>query len=312
MIYVIGSLRNPKIPEVSAALREHGFEVFDDWYAAGPHADDSWRDYEQARGHSLQRALRGYAARHVFDHDKFHLSRSHGGVMVMPAGKSAHLELGYLSGQGRPVWTLFDAEPDRYDVMSQFSSCCFSLPELVGAVKGFKWPKYLYTVQLNLSDALWLAGLLEGEASFVLDSVGTGRPRPRIALQMTDEDTIRRVAALLDSRVWGPYVKDAPRKPVWACGISGIKAAEYMRVLRPYMGVRRGAAIDKVLLDWEPHKFRTWRRKGNESARRLRAQSETREGYGCRARTSSTTQTHNGHALLGGLEVVRPDPRDEG
>ena len=39
-LYVIGSLRNPAVPQVAKRLREAGFLVFDDWYAAGPEADD--------------------------------------------------------------------------------------------------------------------------------------------------------------------------------------------------------------------------------------------------------------------------------
>lgn len=40
-VYVIGSLRNPRIPEIANELREKlGCEVFDDWHAAGPHGDD--------------------------------------------------------------------------------------------------------------------------------------------------------------------------------------------------------------------------------------------------------------------------------
>lgn len=121
MIYLIGSLRNPSVPEVAARLRDAGHEVFDDWYAAGPEADDYWQQYEVARGHDFQQALRGYAARHVYEFDKHHLDRADVGVLVLPAGKSGHLELGYLIGQGKRGYVLLDGEPERYDVMYQFA-----------------------------------------------------------------------------------------------------------------------------------------------------------------------------------------------
>ena len=73
-VNVIGSLRNPAVPELSARLRAEGYEVFDDWYAAGPEADDYWQKYEQARGRSYREALDGHAANHVFDYDTYHLS----------------------------------------------------------------------------------------------------------------------------------------------------------------------------------------------------------------------------------------------
>lgn len=122
IIYLIGSLRNPEIPTIAAVLRSAGHEVFDDWYAAGPNADDHWRDYEINRGHSFIQALDGYAAGHVFEFDKQHLDRSDAGVLVLPAGKSGHLELGYLLGQGKQGYIVLDKQPDRFDVMYKFAT----------------------------------------------------------------------------------------------------------------------------------------------------------------------------------------------
>jgi len=115
-----------------------GFEVFDDWYAAGPEADDKWRDYEKGRGHTFKEALEGHAAWHVFNYDHEHLERAHIGVMIMPCGKSGHLELGYLLGQGKFGFVLFDEVPERYDVMYRFcKEICFSEEELFEALKPF-------------------------------------------------------------------------------------------------------------------------------------------------------------------------------
>lgn len=121
-LYLIGSLRNPRIPEVAARLRSIGFDVFDDWYAAGPEADDYWRDYEQGREHDLVQALDGIAANHVFNHDKHHLDDSDLGVLLLPAGRSGHLELGYLVGRGKPTHIVLEGEPERFDVMYRFAT----------------------------------------------------------------------------------------------------------------------------------------------------------------------------------------------
>jgi hypothetical protein len=117
VIYLIGSLRNPEVPIIGNKLREHGHDVFEDWFAAGKIADDSWRDYEIGRGHGVIEALDGYAARHILDFDRFHLNRADAGVLVLPAGRSGHLELGYLLGQGKPGYILLDKQPERFDVM---------------------------------------------------------------------------------------------------------------------------------------------------------------------------------------------------
>ena len=131
-VYLVGSLRNQKVPLVAAKLRLAGFDVFDDWYAAGPEADDKWQEYELGRGHSFLQALDGYAARHVYEYDRFHLDRCAQGVMVGPCGKSGHLELGYLIGQGKPCHILLDGKPERFDVMYRFADGVYDdLDELI-------------------------------------------------------------------------------------------------------------------------------------------------------------------------------------
>lgn len=136
VVYLIGSLRNPAIPGIANTLEQQGFEVFSDWFAAGEIADDSWQKYETERGRSYKDALSGYAARHVFRFDMFHLSRADMGLLVLPAGKSGHLELGFMVGSGKPCYVLFDKEPDRWDVMYQFAKeIFFNTDELTDTLK---------------------------------------------------------------------------------------------------------------------------------------------------------------------------------
>jgi|TARA_R100000008_G_C3496353_1_gene121346 nucleoside 2-deoxyribosyltransferase len=133
-IYTIGSLRNEKVPLIANALRDAGHEVFDDWYAAGPEADDYWQAYETARGHNYKQALDGYAAKDVYNFDKHHLDRNDVVVLVLPAGKSGHLEFGYSIGKGKKGYILFDDDVEncRWDVMYQFADgVFFKLDELI-------------------------------------------------------------------------------------------------------------------------------------------------------------------------------------
>lgn len=124
-LYLIGSLRNKEMPVFADMLRDLGFDVFDDWRAAGPEADDYWQRYEKGRGHDFVTALDGYAARHVFEYDKTHLDRCDAGLLVLPAGKSGHLELGYLIGRGKPGYILLCGEPERFDCMYGFATKVF-------------------------------------------------------------------------------------------------------------------------------------------------------------------------------------------
>jgi len=136
MIYLMGSLRNWRVPEVAKDLRSAGFEVFDDWYAAGPEADDMWQAYELGRDHTFAEALEGEAACNVFGFDQAFLDECDTAVLVMPAGKSAHMELGYMRGQRKKAFVLFDAEPERYDVMYKLATgVCFSVEELIERLK---------------------------------------------------------------------------------------------------------------------------------------------------------------------------------
>lgn len=135
-IYLIGSLRNPEVPKVGDEIRRLGINVFDDWFAGGPIADDSWQDYEKGRGRSYRQALHGPAARNVFDFDHRNLLASDAAILVLPAGKSGHLELGYMSGKGKYTAILFPEEPERWDVMYQFANdVWFSKEEMLEALK---------------------------------------------------------------------------------------------------------------------------------------------------------------------------------
>lgn len=138
-VYVIGSLRNPCIPQVAKSIRDAmpGVEVFDDWYAAGPEADDYWKKYEQERGRSYDEALKGYAARNVYAFDKRHIDASTDVVLVLPAGKSGHLEFGYSIGHGKRGHILLEPDTDRWDVMYQFAtSVQHDVAGLIKALKG--------------------------------------------------------------------------------------------------------------------------------------------------------------------------------
>ena len=121
-VYIIGSLRNDKVVDVANQIRGAGIEAFDDWFSPGPEADDYWKKYAERRTLTYKEALKGHAARHVFEFDKFHIDRCDAALLVQPAGKSGHLELGYVLGRGKPGYILLDTDNTRWDVMLQFAT----------------------------------------------------------------------------------------------------------------------------------------------------------------------------------------------
>jgi len=100
-------------------------------------------------------------------------------------------------------------------------------------------------------DCAWIAGLLEGEGSFIANR-GARSSYPVIKVEMCERGVIERAARLLDTRVWAvPPGRDGWR-PTYVAQIAGHRAAEWMRALRPYMGLRRTAAIDAALSAYHP------------------------------------------------------------
>ena len=122
-VYIAGSLRNPDLMDVHYYLSDNGFSVFSDWRAVGPNADDHWKTYYQGLGMTYQEALKAPASQLVFNFDRNHLLRSRNMLLVLPAGKSGHMELGWFMGKtGRPGYILLDADDVRWDVMYQFAT----------------------------------------------------------------------------------------------------------------------------------------------------------------------------------------------
>lgn len=118
LVYLGGTLKNPKIPYIGNDIRALGFDVMDEWWTPGKQADENWQAYEKIRGRSYKEALEGRAARNIYLFDKSYIDLADIFILVMPAGKSGMLELGYAKGAGKQTYLLLDGEdPSRYDIM---------------------------------------------------------------------------------------------------------------------------------------------------------------------------------------------------
>lgn len=129
MIYVVGSLAGTRVEEVADRLREAGHDVFDQWRAA---QGDYWADYAIRRGMNFREALAMDFTETAFQFDMKHLLKADVGVLVMPAGRSAGLELGWLLGRGKRGYILYDGEPERPDLMAKLATgVYFTVEDLV-------------------------------------------------------------------------------------------------------------------------------------------------------------------------------------
>jgi hypothetical protein len=92
----------------------------------------------------------------------------------------------------------------------------------------------------------WLAGLLEGEGSFLCPS--PSKPGyVKISIHMTDLDIVERVAYRWRVPVYSRPGQAAHHKSTYRTQLGGRRAIAEMRRLRPLMGERRRAQIDRAL-----------------------------------------------------------------
>lgn len=108
------------------------------------------------------------------------------------------------------------------------------------------------------AELAWLAGLLEGEGSFLLAYSRFNGKRytyARISVQMADRDVIERVASLTKTKckIFTDKVRATEKirasKPLHRAWVNGAAAVELMVQLRPWMGQRRQIRIDEVLAE---------------------------------------------------------------
>lgn len=139
-IYVASSWRNKKIGDVVAALRNEGHAVYDfredDEEGAAFNWSDIDPDWQSWSPAAFKAALDHTRARAGFKRDFDCLKMAEAIVLVMPCGRSAHLELGYAIGAGKPSAILMETgEPELCYKMA--GHLCVSLRELLDAAWGW-------------------------------------------------------------------------------------------------------------------------------------------------------------------------------
>lgn len=127
-IYVASSWRNPGQPAIVEALRAAGHEVYDFRNPAPGNKGFAWRDCggeaaTEGPGTgartipSYLEAIRSPRAAEGFAFDKQALDWSDTCVLVLPCGRSAHLELGYAAGKGKETHVLLHEDKFEPELM---------------------------------------------------------------------------------------------------------------------------------------------------------------------------------------------------
>ncbi|ACL59100.1 hypothetical protein [Methylobacterium nodulans] len=144
-IYVASSWRNPKQPAVVAALRAAGHEVYDFRNPfngvpgfAWSEIDPNWEAWSAAEYRRLLTthpiAARGFVS------DLRGMQWADTCVLVLPCGRSAHLEAGWFCGQGKRclILTQDGEEPELMALLA--TDICISLEEVLQRLAGGPGP----------------------------------------------------------------------------------------------------------------------------------------------------------------------------
>ena len=97
---------------------------------------------------------------------------------------------------------------------------------------------------IETRDIIWLGGLLEGEGWFILHK----KKYPAIGVNMTAEDTIVKVSAMWDTRIYREGNQ-------WRTLITGAYAIQWMFMLYPFLGKCRQKSIREIVKFWKEYSY---------------------------------------------------------
>lgn len=140
-VYVASSWRNLMQQAVVGALRAARIECYDFRNPEPGNTGFRWSDIDQDwlkwKTERYREALQDPIAEKGFQFDYQAMLKADCCVLVLPAGRSAHLEAGWFGGRSVPVHTLLieAQEPDlMYRLFGSFGNISLSLMELLGSL----------------------------------------------------------------------------------------------------------------------------------------------------------------------------------
>jgi hypothetical protein len=104
-------------------------------------------------------------------------------------------------------------------------------------------------IELDELTLHWLAGLLEGEGSFCV-GLPSHPNSSSVHITMADEDVVAKVADIWRvkyHRFYSQQYQTNGWRPVYSAKITGRRAVQLMTLIRPLMGKRRQAQIDRAI-----------------------------------------------------------------
>jgi len=137
-IYVASSWRNQTQQSVVQALRCEGYEVYDFRNLPdGGHGfhwseiDPGWKSWAVSQ---FTRGLQHPIASDGFQKDYVAMKMALACVLVLPCGRSAHLEAGWFVGKGKPLVIYAGEERLEPELMYKMADVCETLDEVIGTL----------------------------------------------------------------------------------------------------------------------------------------------------------------------------------
>ena len=131
-IYVASSWRNEHQQYIVDALRKEGHEVYDFKHPAPGNAGFHWSEIDPIwQGWTTAQYIAALAHEHAkfgFDRDFDAMNAADACVLVLPCGRSAHLEAGWMKGAGKKVIAYippdYKMEPElMYKMLDNITNC---------------------------------------------------------------------------------------------------------------------------------------------------------------------------------------------
>jgi nucleoside 2-deoxyribosyltransferase len=152
-IYLASSWRNAAYPDVLAALRAAGHDVYD--FRSGgfswKNVDPNYLNWSNAE---FVDRVNNYAANGQFNADLNALDECDTLVLLQPCGRSAHLEAGYCVGKNKQVIVFLDGKSEPELMYRLTSGFVDNIESLLSALSMAGDPKADFNGPWRLSDEL--------------------------------------------------------------------------------------------------------------------------------------------------------------
>jgi nucleoside 2-deoxyribosyltransferase len=129
-IYLASSWRNPNQPRAVEILRAAGHSVYDFRHPKPDNPGFSWgdiaADWLNWSPHEYIIGLNHNRAKTGFELDKEALDWCDTCVLLLPCGRSAHLEAGYAIGKGKQTFIVLDEDKFEPELMYMLALCIVS------------------------------------------------------------------------------------------------------------------------------------------------------------------------------------------